>query len=34
VEVDVAQIEKAHRLYKEKGLGAREDAKTMWYRFR
>ena len=31
VEVDMAQIEKAHRLYKEKGLGARDDAKTMQY---
>ena len=31
VEVDMAQIEKAHRLYKEKGLGARDDAKAMQY---
>jgi len=31
VEVDMEQIEKAHRLYKEKGLGARDDAKTMQY---
>jgi len=31
VEVDMAQIEKAHSLYKEKGLGARDDAKTMQY---
>jgi len=31
VEVDMAQIEKANRLYREKGLGARDDAKTMQY---
>ncbi len=27
----MAQIEKAHRLYMETGLGARDDAKTMQY---
>jgi glucarate dehydratase len=31
VEVDMEQVEKAHRLYKEKALGARDDAKTMQY---
>jgi len=31
VEVDMAQIDKAHRLYKKEGLGARDDAKTMQY---
>jgi len=31
VEVDMAQIEKAHRLYKGLALGARDDAKTMQY---
>ena len=31
VEPDMAQIEKAHRLYMETGLGARDDAKTMQY---
>ncbi|HEY0525851.1 MAG TPA: glucarate dehydratase [Stellaceae bacterium] len=29
VEIDMAQIEAAHRLYKEKALGARDDAKAM-----
>ncbi|MBP2675342.1 MAG: glucarate dehydratase [Deltaproteobacteria bacterium] len=28
---DMEEIEKAHRLYKEKALGARDDAKTMQY---
>ena len=31
VEVDMAQIEKHHRLYKEKALGARDDAVAMQY---
>lgn len=31
IEVDMAQIEKAHKLYMENGLGARDDAKTMQY---
>jgi glucarate dehydratase len=31
VEIDMAQIEAAHRLYKEKALGARDDAKAMQY---
>jgi glucarate dehydratase len=31
VEVDMAQIEKAHKLYLEKGLGARDDAMAMQY---
>ena len=31
VELDMEQIEKAHRLYMETGLGARDDAKTMQY---
>ncbi|MEW6719274.1 MAG: glucarate dehydratase, partial [Thermodesulfobacteriota bacterium] len=28
---DMDRIEEAHRLYKEKALGARDDAKTMQY---
>lgn len=31
IEVDMAQIEKAHKLYVDNGLGARDDAKTMQY---
>lgn len=31
VEIDMAALEKAHRLYKEKGLGARDDAIAMQY---
>jgi glucarate dehydratase len=31
VEIDMAQIEKAHKLYLEKGLGARDDAMAMQY---
>ena len=31
VEIDMAQIEKHHRLYKEKALGARDDAAAMQY---
>jgi glucarate dehydratase len=31
VEPDMAQIEKAHRLYNEKGLGSRDDATAMQY---
>ena len=31
IEVDMEQIEKAHKLYIENGLGARDDSKTMQY---
>jgi glucarate dehydratase len=31
VELDMAEVEKAHRLYKEHGLGARDDAAAMQY---
>lgn len=31
VEIDMEQLEKAHQLYKEKGLGARDDARAMQY---
>jgi glucarate dehydratase len=31
IEVDMEQIEKAHKLYVDNGLGARDDAKTMQY---
>ena len=31
VDIDMAQIEKHHRLYKEKALGARDDAAAMQY---
>ncbi|WP_216624908.1 glucarate dehydratase [Paenibacillus foliorum] len=31
IEVDMEQLEKAHQLYKEKGLGARNDADAMQY---
>ncbi len=31
VEIDLAQVEKHHRLYKEKALGARDDAVAMQY---
>ncbi|TDF95965.1 glucarate dehydratase [Paenibacillus piri] len=31
IEADMEQIEKAHRLYMEKGLGARNDAEAMQY---
>jgi glucarate dehydratase len=31
VEVDMEQLEKAHELYKQKGLGARDDAMAMQY---
>lgn len=31
VEIDMEQIEKAHQLYKEKGLGARDDVMGMQY---
>ncbi|WP_431856017.1 glucarate dehydratase [Azospirillum sp.] len=31
VEIDMAQLEKAHELYKEHGLGARNDAAAMQY---
>ncbi|HEY4371112.1 MAG TPA: glucarate dehydratase [Burkholderiales bacterium] len=31
VEIDMAQVEAAHRLYKEKALGARDDAIAMQY---
>jgi glucarate dehydratase len=31
VELDMAEVEKAHRLYQEHGLGARDDAVAMQY---
>jgi len=31
IEIDMAQVEAAHRLYKEKALGVRDDAITMQY---
>jgi glucarate dehydratase len=31
VELDMAEVEKAHRLYLEHGLGARDDAASMQY---
>ena len=31
IEIDMAEVEKAHALYQEHGLGARDDAKTMQY---
>ncbi len=31
VEIDMAQVEKAHKLYLEKGLGSRDDAMVMQY---
>jgi glucarate dehydratase len=31
VEIDLVEVEKAHRLYKEHGLGARDDAAAMQY---
>ncbi|MEM1506225.1 glucarate dehydratase [Domibacillus sp. 8LH] len=31
IEIDMEQLEKAHQLYKEKGLGARDDALAMQY---
>ena len=31
VEIDMAEVEKAHRLYQEKGLGARDDAAAMQF---
>jgi hypothetical protein len=31
VEIDMAQVEKHHRLYQEKALGARDDAVAMQY---
>jgi glucarate dehydratase len=31
VEIDMAQVEAAHRLYREKALGARDDAQAMQY---
>ena len=31
VEIDIAQLEKAHELYKERGLGARDDAVAMQF---
>jgi len=31
IEVDMAQIENAHRLYKDMELGARDDARAMQY---
>ena len=31
VEIDMAEVEKAHRLYKKPGLGARDDAAGMQF---
>jgi glucarate dehydratase len=31
IELDMAEVEKAHRLYNEPGLGARDDALAMQY---
>jgi len=31
IEIDMAEIEKAHRLYREHGLGARDDAAQMQF---
>jgi glucarate dehydratase len=31
VQLDMAEVEKAHRLYQEHGLGARDDAMAMQY---
>jgi glucarate dehydratase len=31
VELDMAEVEKAHRLYRDHGLGARDDALAMQY---
>jgi len=31
IEIDMAEVEKAHRLYQEKGLGARDDAAAMQF---
>jgi glucarate dehydratase len=31
VQLDMAEVEKAHRLYNEHGLGARDDAMAMQY---
>ena len=31
IEIDMAELEKAHRLYQEKGLGARDDAAAMQF---
>jgi glucarate dehydratase len=31
VQLDMAEVEKAHRLYNEHGLGARDDAIAMQY---
>jgi glucarate dehydratase len=31
VEIDMAEVEKAHRLYQEKALGARDDAAAMQF---
>ena len=31
VELDMAEVEKAHQLYKQHGLGARDDATAMQY---
>jgi glucarate dehydratase len=31
VEIDMAQVDAAHRLYRERGLGARDDANAMQY---
>ncbi|MEF7617615.1 enolase C-terminal domain-like protein, partial [Aquincola sp. MAHUQ-54] len=31
IELDMAEVEKAHQLYKQHGLGARDDAAAMQY---
>ena len=31
VELDMAEVEKAHQLYRQHGLGARDDAQAMQY---
>ena len=31
VELDMAEVEKAHQLYKQHGLGSRDDATAMQY---
>ena len=31
IEIDMAEVEKAHQLYLQHGLGARDDAQAMQY---
>jgi len=31
IELDMVEVEKAHQLYKRRGLGARDDAMAMQY---